>query len=186
MGYDSKADTLDHIEKVGKNIATVIIHLLGRSETHDRSKLQNPEKAYFDKWTPKLSGVTYGSNEYREMLQMMRPAIDHHQENNRHHPEFHQDGINSMNLIDIVEMICDWMAAAERQGDGDVRRSIRINQERFDMSPQLAAILQNTIDFIENPKGAHCAEVYSRPECPFNYCDDPDTCKPLERCHHKA
>jgi hypothetical protein len=27
--------------------------------------------------------------------------------------------------------------------------------------------------------------VFSRPECPFNYCDDPLVCKPLGQCHHK-
>ena len=28
-------------------------------------------------------------------------------------------------------------------------------------------------------------EVYSRPECPFNYCDDPETCKKLDKCRHR-
>lgn len=26
--------------------------------------------------------------------------------------------------------------------------------------------------------------VYQRPECPFNYCDDVETCKRLDRCRH--
>ncbi|MHB8871657.1 MAG: hypothetical protein ACYC5G_04345, partial [Candidatus Doudnabacteria bacterium] len=29
------------------------------------------------------------------------------------------------------------------------------------------------------------ADVYSRAECPFNYCDDPEVCKSLDRCHHR-
>lgn len=149
MAYDSKADTLEHIDKVRDNIDAMIIQLIARGVCHDLSKLEPPEKEIFDEWTPKLSGVTYGSNEYREMLNKMRPAIDHHQANNRHHPEFHKDGIDGMNLVDLVEMICDWQAAAERHNDGDVRRSIEINQERFKMTPQLANILRNTVDFLD-------------------------------------
>ena len=149
MVYDSKADTLEHIDKVRDNIDAVILHLIARGASHDRSKLEAPEKDYFDQWTPKLSGVTYGSDEYRAMLSQMRPAIDHHQKNNRHHPEFHKDGIDDMNLIDIVEMLCDWVAAAARHNDGDVRKSIEINRDRFEISYQLESILRNTIDYLD-------------------------------------
>jgi hypothetical protein len=27
--------------------------------------------------------------------------------------------------------------------------------------------------------------VYSRPECPFNYCDAPELCQPGEKCRHE-
>lgn len=30
----------------------------------------------------------------------------------------------------------------------------------------------------------HKIEVYSRPECPFNYCDNPEECKKLNKCRH--
>lgn len=30
------------------------------------------------------------------------------------------------------------------------------------------------------------SEIYSRPECIFNYCDAPDECKPQGACRHAA
>ena len=57
--------------------------------------------------------------------------------------------IEFSNLIDLVEMICDWKAASERHADGDIYKSIEINQQRFGYSDELKIILKNTIDFLE-------------------------------------
>jgi len=147
MEYDSKGDTLEHIQKVASLLLDVTHRLMSRAKFHDASKLEEPEKPYFDKWTPKLSGVTYGSDEYREMLAAMKPAIDHHQATNRHHPEcYGPENVSGMDLIDIVEMICDWKAATERHNDGDIRRSLEINTERFNLSPSVTRLLENTIN----------------------------------------
>lgn len=69
--------------------------------------------------------------------------------NNSHHPEFYENGICGMNLLDLVEMLCDWKAATLRHNDGDIRRSIEINQKRFGYSDELKQILLNTLQFIE-------------------------------------
>jgi hypothetical protein len=53
-----------------------------------------------------------------------------------------------MNLIDLVEMLCDWKAASERHNDGNIRKSIEINASRFTISPQLVKILENTADLL--------------------------------------
>ena len=53
-------------------------------------------------------------------------------------------GINGMCLIDLLEMLCDWKAATLRHKDGDLRRSIDINQKRFGYSDEMKAILHNT------------------------------------------
>jgi hypothetical protein len=36
-----------------------------------------------------------------------------------------------MNLVDIVEMFCDWCAATLRHENGDIKKSLGINQKRF-------------------------------------------------------
>ena len=51
-----------------------------------------------------------------------------------------------MDLIDLVELICDWVASSKRHADGNIYRSIELNKERFGMSDQLCEILKNTID----------------------------------------
>ena len=146
MSYDSKGATLEHIQMVQRNINDIIRRLMERAQTHDSSKLESPVKEVFDEWTPRLSGVTYGSEEYREMLVEMRPAIDHHQQNNRHHPEYFGDrGVTGMDLVDLIEMICDWKAATLRHDDGDIFRSLEINVKRFNISADLVEILRNTI-----------------------------------------
>ena len=111
---------------------------------HDSSKLNSPEKEAFDKFTEQLSKLTYGSDEYKKSLQDLGPALKHHYENNEHHPEFHKDGINGMTLIDLIEMLCDWKASSERHENGDIFNSLKINSERFSISPQLLSILENT------------------------------------------
>lgn len=191
----TNAETWAHIDQVNRFLAIMMIELMQRQFTHDRSKLKNPEVATFTEFTPKLATSTYGSEEYKSFLRQMKPALDHHYSHNRHHPEFFQNSpkdesaiaqctdlierlgemakytlnpkdeqaclqaielirqhkthlesnVNGMNLIDVLELICDWKAASMRHHDGDVRESIRINTTRFGLSPQLVSILSNTV-----------------------------------------
>lgn len=143
--YDSAIDTLDHIDRVQDLMTYVVEELSFRASVHDASKLQSPEKEIFDRETPNLKVLTYGSDEYKESLSRMKVALDHHYANNRHHPEYHSLGISGMNLIDLIEMLVDWKAATERHEDGDIRKSIDLNAERFHYSAQIASIFHNTI-----------------------------------------
>jgi hypothetical protein len=145
MDYDSSKDTLEHIRTVSKYLNKIIIELLYRAQNHDSTKLTSQEKEIFDIYTPKLKNSTYGSEEYKTFLKEMKVALDHHYDLNRHHPEYYQEGIDEMDLIDLVEMLCDWKSATERHADGDIEKSILINKERFDISDQLIKILQNTV-----------------------------------------
>ena len=141
-------DTFRHIERVRNLLNICAIELLKRGEHHDQTKLVSPEVELFTEYTDKLAGCTYGSTEYDGYRAALKPALDHHYANNRHHPEHHKYGVNDMNLIDIVEMLCDWKAASERHNDGNIRKSIEINARRFDMSPQLVKIFENTADLL--------------------------------------
>jgi hypothetical protein len=117
--------------------------MLRRGRIHDASKLGPPEKAAFDDALPRLAGHAYGSAEYLAVVARMGPALEHHYRHNRHHPEHHADGVAGMDLFDIVEMICDWMAAAERRPEDGVR--LDYNARLFGIEPQLARILANTL-----------------------------------------
>ena len=144
MKYDSTQDTLSHIRRVQFLVAEVCSNLFDRAIVHDTSKTQEPEKAIFDEMTPKLKGSTYGSEKYKGFLTSMKVALDHHYEQNPHHPEHYEGGIKGMSLPDIMEMLCDWKAATERHADGDLMESIEINQKRFGYSDELKGILINT------------------------------------------
>lgn len=144
MNYDSTQDTNDHISSVRKRVWDCVINLLKRGDNHDLSKLESPEKELFDEYTPKLKDSTYGSDEYKGFLKGLKVALDHHYENNSHHPEHYENGISGMSLLDLLEMICDWKAATERHADGDISKSIEINQQRFGYTDELKSILKNT------------------------------------------
>lgn len=89
MPEDSTAATLAHIHVVNSNILEVVNDLLLRAQRHDRSKLDFPEKAAFDAYSPKLKGTTYGSDEYKGHLaaDAMQEALEHHYRINDHHPQ---------------------------------------------------------------------------------------------------
>ena len=142
--YDSRPDTQEHIKQVRRLLAAVGDELFICASRHDQSKLIEPEVSTFDEFTPKLKATTYGSDEYKEFLEAMGPALDHHYKFNSHHPEHYTEGINGMDLIGIIEMLADWKAATLRHDDGNLSRSIEINQERFGYDDSFKAILQNT------------------------------------------
>lgn len=142
--------TFRHIERVRNLLNNCITELLKRGELHDQSKLEPPEVELFTEHTSRLADLTYGSPEYQQALDDLGPALEHHYANNRHHPQHHKNGVNDMNLLDIVEMLCDWKAASERHNDGNIRKSIEHNADRFGLSPQLVRILENTADVLFN------------------------------------
>jgi len=146
MGYDSTADTLKHIDEVRNRIKIIIQCLKDRATVHDASKLEGPEKEAFDQISHMMVGVEYGSDEYRETLRKFQPAIKHHQINNSHHPEAHDNGFADMDLIDTIELLCDWKSATLRNANGDIRKSLEINAKRFDMPDAIVGLLKNTID----------------------------------------
>ena len=145
--YDSVTDTLKHARRVGQLMGALITDLVKRSQEHDHDKTDSGERGLFNKYTPLLAELEYGSLEYREALKELAPALEIHYAKNRHHPEHFRGGVNDMTLVDLLEMLCDWKAASERVKNGSIERSLSIGEKRFSLSPQLAAILHNTVVF---------------------------------------
>lgn len=144
--YDSREDTVKHIDHVVNYLGRIYSQLIMRGEKHDRSKLCDPEKSVFDEYTPKLATSTYGSEEYKQYLNGMKSALDHHYTENRHHPEHFEHGVKDMTLVDLCEMIADWKAATLRHDNGDIFKSLEINQKRFGYSDELKQIFKNTVN----------------------------------------
>ena len=145
--YDSTKETQEHIDKVSTYLHNVAKDLKVRGQVHDASKLQSPEKEYFNEYSPRLATLTYGTPEYLQNVQDLKPALEHHFANNSHHPQFYKEGLNGMNLYDLIEMFYDWRAATERGVNGDIMKSIKINANRFGISKQLKQILINTENY---------------------------------------
>lgn len=146
MKYDSKADTLLHIKRVSQLLNEAAIKLIERGNSHDNSKLSEPEKSEFDRLTPLLKTLTYGSEEYKASLTELQVALKHHYANNSHHPEHYENGVNGFDLFDLMEMFFDWKAATERTKGGNIYKSIEHNKKRFDLSEQVCQIFMNTAE----------------------------------------
>lgn len=80
----------------------------------------------------------------------MKVALDHHYAHNRHHPQFHAEGVMGMTLIDLLEMLVDWVASAQ-QSNGDIYKSLETNKDRFNIPEPIVQILKNTVDKLDNP-----------------------------------
>ena len=142
-------ETQEHIKNVGKYLSIIIQELVKRAVEHDMSKIGDEiESTIFTKYTPKLKESTYGSEEYKTFLKEMGKGLEHHYKSNNHHPEFYDNGVNGMNLMDLIEMFCDWKAATLRHKDGDLLRSIEQNQQRFGYGNEIKQILINTMHII--------------------------------------
>lgn len=141
---DAMRETAKHIRRVQHLMNEAMVALLVRAAEHDASKWSSEEWPYFAEATSRLRGLTYGSAEYRDSLDSIRPGVEHHTHTNSHHPECHARGIVGMSLLDLLEMLADWKAAGERHADGSLTKSLTHNAERFEIPDALAAVLRNT------------------------------------------
>jgi hypothetical protein len=152
MSYDSRPETQAHINRVGDFLETAIQNLWDRKYRHDASKMVEPELSAFNIATPKLANLEYGSEEYKQSLRDLGPALAHHFAENDHHPEHFENGVRGMSLMALIEMLCDWRAASERvkQRTDDPEKVVSFesglvfNKERFGISDDLYEILLNT------------------------------------------
>lgn len=60
--------------------------------------------------------------------------------------EYRRNLLCKMSLLDLIEMIVDWCAAVTQHNNGDIRKSIDINQERFGYDDEIKSILLNTVN----------------------------------------
>lgn len=140
---ESERDARDHIAKVEGYLSLCADLLRIRAITHDASKLEEPELSGYAGLSDALKGLEYGTPEYRAAFEPFKEVIKHHYAANDHHPEYHADGVNAMNLLQIIEMLCDWRAASQRS-NGNFEDSITVSCKRFGIDAQLESILRNT------------------------------------------
>lgn len=142
---DSRPETQKHIDLVNENGKKFCDKFLERLTHHDASKLEEPERKYFDKGTPQLKNSTYGDKSYDDAKARIKPGLEHHYAENDHHPEhFGKQGISGINLYQLLEMWIDWTAAVKRHADGNIFNSLMYNRDRFHIDDQLFSILLNT------------------------------------------
>lgn len=149
MAGESIAETMAHKMEMIKLGNMFIIDLMERIREHDNTKLSSPEVEGFDAMAGTIGSITYGSKEDEGAKDQLKVALTHHYARERHHPEHFDNGIEDMNLIDIVEHFLDCMSASLRHDDGNFRLSLKNNVERFHYPVELTKIFENTIDLFD-------------------------------------
>lgn len=151
---EARAEIESHIRRVRGVLNRVRALIHARARDHDSSKLEEPEFSIFAS-TPRIKpdSIEYGSAEYLARLRQMAPAIEHHYAVNRHHPEhFGELSVRGMNLVDVIEMLADWLVQDEDYGTTDAATWLDANQVRFGFGDELKAILMNTIEMLAEPE----------------------------------
>lgn len=144
-----EADVWKHRHLVAELMVKASIILLGAGVVHDASKLTDKERPYYEKpvWALNHSGVEYGSPEYKRLTAQMGQGWEHHKAANAHHPEFYgqePEALSMMNMFEMIEMLCDWIAASKRKGN-DPAQAMKFLKEKYPVSEQLEKILLNTL-----------------------------------------
>lgn len=143
--------TLDlekHLALVRNNILQIILWLSQRGICHDQSKFSDIEIDAYLTIKDRISAVPFGSAEYETIKQEIQYAVDHHYQHNRHHPEHFKNGINDMNIVDLIEMFCDWVAANKRNPQNDVHHSIDVCCDKYKIPDMLKQIFHNSTELL--------------------------------------
>lgn len=133
-----------HISRVRRHIDTFIQLLIRRAENHDKSKLEEPELSWW-KEMDKEPRYPYGSEEYKQKIKRWDKVFKHHYKYNRHHPEHYEYGVSEMTLIDIVEMMCDWLGYKDTTTVTEAIKVCDDQMARYNISEELRQIIFNTL-----------------------------------------
>lgn len=130
---------------IAKYLNPIASDIIKRSTTHDDSKLYGVEKELFLELDIVDENTQYGEDYYKKLRDKnVAVAIANHYMSNDHHPEHHSDGIEDMDLVQLLEMLVDWKVGGLTLVSGDIFDSIEKNISRFGIDDQLASILRNT------------------------------------------
>jgi hypothetical protein len=137
--------TSEHIARVRELLALAADTLYQRGLKHDLSKYDSIESGPLQEMQDLIDReghAPYGSDEYKRRTALLGPMLQHHYENNSHHPEHYANGVAGMDLFDLVEMFFDWKAASERGQDYVL--NLTILAQKYSLPPMLESILRNT------------------------------------------
>lgn len=147
MPSDYVKDLVDHKRRVAAHMQHVANELFRRAAVHDNSKFSEEEYDAYESAFPGLQKYAYGTPEFKAELAKIQPAIEHHYAANDHHPEHFPDGIIGMNLIQVIEMVCDWIAASERS-QTSLYQGMELNRKRFQIDRQLIGVIAHTLTWL--------------------------------------
>lgn len=141
---DTESYIKSHINRVRQKIYVLINGLNERAINHDKSKLEEPEFSLWKKMDQEPR-YPYGSPEYKDKVKRYSKLFDMHYEKNPHHPEHFQNGISDMTIIDLAEMMCDWISYKDNIRVTEAIEIVEKQSARFGYSDEIKNLLINTL-----------------------------------------
>lgn len=140
----TKEYIISHKRAVQRWMQKFGIILLKRGEEHDNSKLEEPE---FSGWCKmdEEPRYPYGSYEYNEKIKRFHPLFVEHWKKNRHHPEYFNYNFEDMDLIDMVEMLCDWLSYRDCITYSEASKLVSTQCDRYNFSDDVKELILNTL-----------------------------------------
>src|SRR5262249_44049812 len=124
--------------------------LEARARVHDLSKYSDRERLGYIwlTWMYEQQGKRFEVP--NGVADLVEQSLRTHRERNAHHPEAHRSP-DTMSVLDLVEMVCDWTAIAqENEGDGGSARVwAERNISRWGFSRSTRTFIFLTIDELD-------------------------------------
>lgn len=133
-----------HINRVQKWINKFTAVLFNRGIVHDKSKLREPEFSMWKKMDEEPR-YKYGTKEYNEKINRYKEVFDLHYRQNRHHPEHWSGFYSEMDLIDVIEMLCDWLGYKDDITIKEAEELVNMQCKRYEFNSTFQSLLYNTL-----------------------------------------
>ena len=159
-----------HINRVQKWIGKFSSILFIRGVNHDKSKLCEPELSLWKKMDEEPR-YPYGTLKYKEKLNRYKEVFQHHYMHNKHHPEHWSGYYSEMDLMDVIEMLCDWLGYKEDITLKEAETLVNQQCERYGFNDTFRHLLYNTLKnyFTVSPSEKSLNELFRQLKL-----DDPD------------
>lgn len=140
------SDTYEHKMRVQIIMNQLSREFMKRGRTHDNSKLKSPEKEAYEEMHEKLKNAKIGTPQYDDIMQG-NVAVGLHYKNNDHHPQHFEHGIFDMNLVQIMDMLTDWVAASDAKRT-NVVELLPTLMEQNGIPENYYMVFKNTLEYL--------------------------------------
>lgn len=135
---------LKHIRSVRAKLYVILNEISKRVLQHDKSKLEYPEYNLWCKMDEEPR-YKYGTKEYFDKIERNKHVFNLHYKHNTHHPEHYVNGILDMDLVDVLEMLIDWISYKDKIRISEAIELIEQQSRRYGLSEEFECVLKNTL-----------------------------------------
>lgn len=153
-----RRDIIDHKRRVYKHINTISKELMHRAFEHDNDKIE--DDLIFDIYNEHSQtqrSIPFGTKERIDFEHItMGPAVDKHIHANRHHLYNSRNPLSfeHANLLDYIEILCDWKSAMERNelSEEDEIERIKFLLDKYNFPEDIKVAMLNTYHKLKKSK----------------------------------